>query len=56
LLETHLLDDSPDLYGQCLNVSFVQRIREDRTFTGHADLAEQIARDCTAAREILLDS
>jgi len=55
LLETHLLDDSPDLYGQCLNVSFVQRIREDRTFTGHTDLAEQIARDCTAAREILAD-
>jgi len=55
LLETHLFDDSPDLYGQCLNVSFVQRLREDRTFADHADLAEQIALDCTAARQILAD-
>ena len=53
LLETHLLDDSPDLYDQCLNVSFIKRIREDRKFTGHADLASQIAKDCDAAREIL---
>lgn len=55
LLETHLLDDSPDLYGQCLNVAFVQRIREDRKFTGHADLADQIALDCQAARQILTE-
>jgi len=53
LLETHLLDDDPDLYDQWLNVTFVQRIREDRTFTGHADLAEQIALDCAAARKLL---
>ena len=53
LLETHLLDDSPDLYDHCLNVSFIKRIREDRKFTGHADLAAQIAKDCDAARKIL---
>jgi len=53
LLETHLLDDAPDLYDLCLNVSFIKRIREDRKFTGHADLAEQIAKDCDMAREIL---
>ena len=53
LLETHLLDDSPDLYEQCLNVKFIKRIREDRKFTGHADLAAQIARDCDDARAIL---
>ena len=53
LLETHLLDDNPDIYDQCLNVCFVERIREDRTFTGHADLAAQIAKDCQTARTIL---
>jgi len=52
LLETHLLDADVDIYDQCLNVSFEARIREDRTFTGHADLAEQIAKDCQAARKI----
>ncbi len=53
LLETHLLDAEVDLYGQCLNVEFVQRIREDRAFTGADDLAQQIAKDCDQAREIL---
>ncbi len=53
LLETHLFDDTPNLYDQRLQVSFVERIREDRTFTGHDDLAEQIAKDCQAARSIL---
>jgi riboflavin kinase/FMN adenylyltransferase len=53
LLETHLLDDNPELYDEWLNVSFVKRIREDRAFTSHADLAEQIARDCDVARKIL---
>jgi riboflavin kinase/FMN adenylyltransferase len=53
LLETHLLDDNPELYDECLNVTFVKRIREDRAFTSHADLAKQIARDCEVARHIL---
>ncbi len=53
LLETHLLDADVDLYDQWLNVSFVKRIREDRTFTGHDDLAAQIAKDCKAAKNIL---
>jgi len=53
LLETHLLDDNPELYDEWLNVSFVKRIREDRAYTNHADLAKQIAKDCNAARKIL---
>jgi len=53
LLETHLLDAQVNLYGQQLHVEFVQRIREDRTFTGAEDLAQQIAKDCDRARSIL---
>ncbi len=53
MLETHVLDDNPDLYKRRLRVEFVQRIREDRAFTGPEDLARQIARDCDAARRIL---
>jgi riboflavin kinase/FMN adenylyltransferase len=53
LLETHLLDDNPEIYDEWLNVTFVKRIREDRSFTSHADLAKQIARDCDVARKIL---
>ena len=55
LLETHLLDASLDLYGKILEVSFVRRIREDRTFTGADDLSVQIAQDCDAARTILVN-
>jgi len=56
LLETHLFDDSPELYDQSLQVAFIERIREDRKFTGHDDLAEQIDQDCQAARRILIPS
>ncbi len=53
ILETHVLDDAPDFYNRRLNVTFVRRIREDRAFTGSNDLAQQIAKDCKAARNIL---
>ncbi|MBF0281582.1 MAG: bifunctional riboflavin kinase/FAD synthetase [Zetaproteobacteria bacterium] len=53
MLESHLFDCELDLYDQRLHVSFVQRIREDRAFTGADDLACQIAKDCQRAREIL---
>lgn len=53
LLETHLFDDNPDLYKKRLNVTFVQRVREDRAFRGAEELARQIAIDCEAARQIL---
>jgi len=53
LLETHLFDDSPKLYNRNLQVSFVERVREDRAFKGADELARQIAKDCETARKIL---
>lgn len=53
ILETHVLDDSPELYHKRLQVEFVARIREDRAFKGHEALARQIATDCEACRKIL---
>ncbi len=53
MLETHVLNDNPDLYKKRLKVRFVRRIREDRAFRSARELAEQIARDCDAARRIL---
>ncbi|OIQ02591.1 MAG: riboflavin biosynthesis protein RibF [Zetaproteobacteria bacterium CG2_30_59_37] len=53
ILETHVFDDTPDLYRKRLKVEFVRRIREDRAFTGPDDLSLQIARDCSAAKKIL---
>lgn len=53
MLETHVFDASPDLYKHRLKVTFIERIREDRAFTGPDDLARQIAEDCKVARGIL---
>ncbi|MES0371690.1 MAG: bifunctional riboflavin kinase/FAD synthetase [Mariprofundaceae bacterium] len=55
ILEAHILDESPDLYNDRLEVEFVKRIREDRAFTGPDDLASQIFKDCKAARKILTE-
>ena len=49
-----MLDGNPDLYKKRLNVTFVQRVREDRAFKGAEELSEQIARDCEQARHILM--
>jgi len=53
LLETHIFDDEPDLYKKHFQVTFVERVREDRSFKGADELARQIAEDCKAARKIL---
>jgi len=53
VLETHVFDANPDLYKHRLKVTFIERIREDRAFTGPDDLARQIAEDCKEARRIL---
>jgi len=52
VIETHLLDMERDLYGARLRVSFVQRIRDERTFDGVDALKIQIAADCNRARAL----
>ncbi|MFY0666280.1 MAG: bifunctional riboflavin kinase/FAD synthetase [Natronospirillum sp.] len=50
LLEVHLLDQSIDLYGQVLNVEFVEKIRDARKFDTLADLQANIQKDTETAR------
>ncbi len=52
VIETHLLDVDRDLYGQRLRLSFLQRIRDERTFDGIEALKAQIAADCNRARAL----
>jgi riboflavin kinase/FMN adenylyltransferase len=55
-LEAHIFDFRGDLYGQRVEIAFVQRLRgEERFPTPHA-LAQQIARDVEAARRALADA
>jgi riboflavin kinase/FMN adenylyltransferase len=52
VIETHLLDMERDLYGAPMRVSFIQRIRDERTFDGVEALKAQIAADCEYARRL----
>lgn len=53
LLEAHLLDYQGDLYGQCLAVEFVSRLRPEQRFSDADALIEQIRRDVASARALL---
>ena len=53
LLEVHVLDASPELYGHHLAVDFVERIRPEQRFGSLDELKAQIARDAAEARAVL---
>ncbi len=52
-VEVHLLDFDGDLYGQNMEIFFVKRIRDEQAFAGLEELANQIRKDETVAREII---
>ncbi len=47
-VETHLLDFNEDLYGQRIEVSFIERLRDEQRFDDATQLADQLARDRAA--------
>jgi riboflavin kinase/FMN adenylyltransferase len=53
LIEAHLLDVAPDLYGRRIALTFLDRIRAERRFESLDALRAQIAEDVTTARRIL---
>lgn len=56
IIEAHILDYERDLYGQSIEVAFIDRLRDERKFSGPDELLAQIDRDIARAREILVDS
>jgi riboflavin kinase/FMN adenylyltransferase len=53
-LEVHILDHDPgSLYGRRVEVSFVDRLRDERRFASVDDLKAQISRDVEQAREFI---
>jgi riboflavin kinase/FMN adenylyltransferase len=48
-VESHLIDVDEDLYGERIEVRFLARLRDEATFAGPAELADQLARDLAAA-------
>ena len=53
IVEVHVLDFDGDLYGDHLEVEFVERLRGEMRFDGVEALADQIGRDVEAARDLL---
>jgi riboflavin kinase/FMN adenylyltransferase len=53
-VEVHILDFHQDIYDLKIRVNFVQRIRDEKKFSGIAELSDQIRKDILKAREILL--
>jgi len=52
-IEAHLLDFSGDLYGDYIDLVFVDYLRDEMKFARVNDLVDQIGRDIERAREIL---
>jgi riboflavin kinase/FMN adenylyltransferase len=52
-LEVHALGFTGDLYGRCVEVTFLSRIREERKFGGVPELVAQIREDVEVARQRL---
>ena len=49
-VEAHLLDYDGNLYGQEMELTFVEKLRDEQKFASLDELRAQIARDVTAAR------
>lgn len=53
VIEAHLLGFEGDLYGVEIRLQFVDRLRDERRFSGPEALLEQIGRDVHRAEEVL---
>jgi riboflavin kinase/FMN adenylyltransferase len=53
VVEVHLLDFEGDLYGERLELEFLERLRGEQRFDGLEALRDQIAADVARAREVL---
>lgn len=51
LAEVHLLDYQGNLYGACLEVEFLNRIRDERRFSNSSELSLQISKDIAKAKD-----
>ncbi|MBK8295020.1 MAG: riboflavin kinase [Solirubrobacterales bacterium] len=52
LIESYLIDEDVDLYGQPLRVAFVERLRGEKRFDSAEELIEQMKVDVDATRGV----
>jgi riboflavin kinase / FMN adenylyltransferase len=53
VLEAYLLDFDGDLYGEEIEVEFIEKLRHDATFADGESLAAQMHHDCAQVRGLL---
>lgn len=51
--ETHIFDFNQDIYGKPIKINLLQHLRGEIKFSGPAELAEQIGKDISTAKEVL---
>lgn len=51
-IETHILDFKGDVYNEVIDIDFVDRLRDEKKFSGPEELARQIKLDIEKARDI----
>jgi len=52
-VEVHILDFNEDIYGKPVTIHFLERLRDEKRFSGPVELTEQIRKDVQKARFIL---
>jgi riboflavin kinase/FMN adenylyltransferase len=51
-IEAHLFNFNQDLYGQKINLIFLDRMREEKLFSNQSELIRQLQLDAKQANEI----
>jgi riboflavin kinase/FMN adenylyltransferase len=51
-IETNIFDFDNDIYGCDIEVRFLDRIREEKKFSGIEELKKQIEKDCVTAERM----
>jgi riboflavin kinase/FMN adenylyltransferase len=52
-VEVHILDFKENIYGETIRVNFIEKLRDEKKFSGISELSEQISKDILKAREII---
>jgi riboflavin kinase/FMN adenylyltransferase len=52
-LEVHIFDFNRNIYGKSVTIRFIDRIRDEKRFSGPQELIEQIRKDVDTARQVL---
>ncbi|MDA3798147.1 MAG: bifunctional riboflavin kinase/FAD synthetase [Kiritimatiellae bacterium] len=55
-LELHILDFNKNIYGENIEIAFIQKIRDEQKFDNLEDLKIQIAKDIDVAKAVLADN